>query len=133
MELGRACVHRLELAHSPLSSTFHSVLLPLAHAASLVPVAATDRMPAGADEVAQSMREGDWRRMVIPAKLAYGEEGLRFGNSKVYAVSPNTDVFFDIRMVDGGSGRCDKILHPPGVSDKVSLRLKSISCVPGAP
>ena len=131
----------------------------------------TDRIPIGADEGVQGMREGAWRRMVIPAKLAYAEDGLLMKGvggrkSNVYAVKPDTDVYFDVRMVDGGeliahraillvptrphvtamqtihlsarvplagSGKCESLLHPPGVSDAVSLRLKSISCVRGAP
>ena len=98
----------------------------------------TDRMVPGADEGALGMREGGWRRLVIPAELAYGETGLRKPGtngkeSNVFAVPPNTPVYWDLRMVDGGSGKCAEILHPPGVSDKVSLRLKSISCVRGLP
>ena len=84
------------------------------------------------------MREGGWRRMIIPAELAYGDAGLRKlgptgAPSRTYAVPPKTDVYFDLRIVDGGSGRCASVLHPPGVSDEASLRLKSISCVRGAP
>jgi peptidylprolyl isomerase len=100
--------------------------------------AATDRMPVGADEVMLGMKEGGWRRAIIPAKLAYGEEGLRqtgVGGAKtnVFVVPPNTDVFFDLRLMDGGSGRCEELLHPPGVSEKVTGRLKSIGCVRGKP
>jgi peptidylprolyl isomerase len=94
----------------------------------------TDRLVAGADEVALGMREGGWRRAIIPAKLAYGEAGLlREGSTKVYVVPPNSDVYWDFLMVDAGSGKCEAILHPPGVSDKASLRLKSISCLRGVP
>lgn len=95
---------------------------------------ATDRMVQGADIGTLGMREGGWRRLVIPARLAYGEAGLkandRNGN---YLIPPNTDVYWDLRMMDGGSGQCAQLLHPPGVSDKVSLRLKSISCKRGLP
>ena len=98
-------------------------------------VAATDRIPVGADEGLLGMKEGGWRRLVIPAKLAYGEAGLAEKGKKagIYVVPPNTDVYFDLRLMDGGSGRCDELLHPPGVSDVGSSRLKSISCSRGKP
>ena len=90
-------------------------------------------MPVGADEGLVGMKEGGWRRLVIPAKLAYGEAGLKAAGQKVYAVPPNTDVYFDLRLVDGGSGQCEELLHPPGVSDVGARRLKSISCTRGKP
>ena len=31
-------------------------------------------------------------------------------------------------MVDGGSGRCDEVLRPPGVSEKEAGKLKSMTC-----
>jgi len=91
----------------------------------------TDRMPVGADEAIVGMKEGGWRRMVIPAALAYGSEGLQLPNSKVLAVPPDTTVFFDVRMLP--AAMCEEILHPPGVSDLASQRLKSISCKRGVP
>ena len=89
-------------------------------------------------EAALGMAEGGWRRMVIPPELAYGEAGLRKEGpngmpTAVYAVPPNTPVYWDLRLVDGGSGKCEAILHPPGVTDRISQRLKSISCVRGLP
>ena len=98
----------------------------------------TSRMVVGADEAALGMAEGGWRRMVIPPELAYGEAGLRKEGpngmpTAVYAVPPNTPVYWDLRLVDGGSGKCEAILHPPGVTDRISQRLKSISCVRGLP
>ena len=82
------------------------------------------------------MKEKGWRRLIIPAALAYGSQGLVTSTGRagvVYAVPPDTPVYFDLLMVDGGSGQCQEVLHPPGVSDEVSLRLKSISCKRGAP
>ena len=96
----------------------------------------TDRIPAGADAGALGMKEKGWRRLIIPAALAYGSQGLVTSSGRagvVYAVPPDTPVYFDLLMVDGGSGQCQEVLHPPGVSDEVSLRLKSISCKRGAP
>lgn len=91
------------------------------------------RMLVGADEGAQGMREGGWRRLIIPARLAYGEAGLPFGTRGAYLVKPNEDVYFELNMVDGGSGKCMSVLAPDGVPEKGQRRLKSISCVRGAP
>ena len=98
----------------------------------------TARMPVGADAGALGMREGGWRRLVLPASMAYGTEGLKMAGANgketgVYAVAPDTPVFFDLRMVDGGSGKCEAILHPPGVNEKAAQRLRSISCKRGVP
>ena len=91
------------------------------------------RMLVGADEGAQGMREGGWRRLVIPARLAYGEVGLPFGTRGAYLIKPNEDVYFELNMVDGGSGKCMSVLAPASVPEKGQRRLKSISCVRGAP
>ena len=87
------------------------------------------------------MREGGWRRLVVPSQLAYGEAGLpkaggRAGRS--LQVEPGQDVFVDMIMMDGGSGRCDELLRLPYRSSKKGIpafahdgKLASISCVAG--
>ena len=92
-----------------------------------------DRIRAGVDEGTLGMREGGWRRLIVPARLAYGETGLPRNSRGAYWIQPNTDVYVDLRMMDGGSGRCDELLRPPGVSAKGAEGLKSISCVRNAP
>ena len=90
---------------------------------------------------ARRVREGGWRRMVVPAALAYGEAGLRktgrapggFSNKSEkagFAVKPGQDVYFDIRLVEGGSGRGEELLRPAGVATEEAGRRKSLSCMP---
>ena len=97
----------------------------------------TDRMPAGADEGTIGMREGGWRRLIVPA--AYGDAGLRRskqgpgGRRYVPAkaplvVQPGAPAYFDLIMVDAGSGRCDRLLRPQGVSEKDARKIKSMTC-----
>lgn len=74
----------------------------------------TDRIPAPVDAAVSGMREGGWRRLVVPD--AYGSAGLRkvspvrgggrFTPPKAgYAVRPSAPAYFDLIMLDGGSGR----------------------------
>lgn len=89
------------------------------------------------------MREGGWRRLVVPAELAFGETGLRKvgkrpGSSPAeqrytpakapYVIRPGETAFYDLIMVDGGSGRCESLLRPPGMSEKRARKLKSLTC-----
>ena len=101
----------------------------------------TDRIPPGVDEAVASMREGGWRRLVVPAAVGFGDKGLRktgrsiggFSNRSDkagFAVKPGADVFFDLRLIDGGSGRCTDLLRPLGMSDAEARRRKSLGCLP---
>ena len=45
-------------------------------------------------------------------------------------MKPGQHVFFDIRLVDGGSGRCEELLRPAGLSEEEQSRRKSLSCMP---
>eukprot|EP00962_Isochrysis_galbana_P046762 scaffold18901_cov121-Isochrysis_galbana.AAC.4 len=72
------------------------------------------------------MREGGWRRMVVPASLAFGEAGLpRTATISRTGVAANEQLFVDMRLMDAGSGKCDRVLYYKGA--------KSISCEVGKP
>lgn len=101
----------------------------------------TDRIPTGADEGVMGMREGGWRRLVVPN--AYGSAGLRRitpvrGGGRVtppkagFTIAPGADAFFDLILVDGGSGRCDELLNPAGMSEEQAAKLRSLTCLPGS-
>ena len=88
-----------------------------------------------ATEGAVGMREGGWRRIYVPN--AYGEIGLRRINltptrytamKAPLVVQPGAPAYVDLIMLDGGSGRCERFLRPPGVSEKEARKLKSLTC-----
>ena len=97
----------------------------------------TERLPAALSEAVIGMAEGGWRRVVLPD--GYGDAGLRrisrdpFGRRYVgakapFVMQPHEPAYIDLVLVDGGSGRCSSILHPPGVSDKDARKIKSLTC-----
>ena len=99
----------------------------------------TDRVPAGMDEGILGMREGGWRRLVVPGEAMFGASGLRRVNQRPgggrytgpkapFVIRPNEPVYVDLIMFDGGSGRCKTLLHPNGVSEKEAAKLKSLTC-----
>lgn len=57
------------------------------------------------------MREGGWRRLIVPPALGYGEDGRRASETTSrQGVPPNATLYVDIHMMDAGSGRCDRII-----------------------
>ena len=36
--------------------------------------------------------------------------------------------YYDLIMLDGGSGRCESLLRPAGVSEREARKLKSVMC-----
>ena len=60
----------------------------------------------------RGMQEGAWRRLVVPAALGYGDAGLPSTETKSRkGVAPGADLFYEVRMMDAGSGRCDQLLR----------------------
>ena len=89
----------------------------------------TGRALPGIDEGIRGMREGGWRRLVVPASLGYGDEGWAGTLTKSRKwVKPGEQLYVDVRLMDGGSGKCEVLL-----GGKEAERLKSISCVRGSP
>jgi peptidylprolyl isomerase len=97
----------------------------------------TERAPPGMDEGVLGMREGGWRRIVVPD--AYGDTGLRkissglggtrfVGPKAPLVIQPHATAYFDIILLDGGSGRCARLLRPPGASELTASKLKSLMC-----
>jgi peptidylprolyl isomerase len=70
------------------------------------------RIIRGIDEGMRGMREGEWRRLVVPSQLAYGEAGLAKGSKGALAVQPNEDVYVDVLLFD--TAACDAAVRQPG-------------------
>lgn len=73
---------------------------------------------------------------MVPARLAYGEEGLAKNARGAMLVKPNEDVYVDLLMME--LAKCDDLLRP-NVPKKGrpefahDYNLKSLICKPGTP
>ena len=45
-----------------------------------------------------------------------------------FVIAPGEAAYFDLIMLDGGSGRCEAMLRPPGLSEAETAKLKSMTC-----
>ena len=45
-----------------------------------------------------------------------------------FVIAPGEAAYFDLIMLDGGSGRCEAMLRPPGLSEAEAAKLKSMTC-----
>ena len=45
-----------------------------------------------------------------------------------YVIAPGEAAYFDLIMLDGGSGRCEAMLRPPGLSEAEASKRKSMTC-----
>jgi len=96
-----------------------------------------ERIPPLVDESMAGMREGGWRRLVVPNAYPEGlkrinrlQGGARYTPPKAgYVVKPGAFAFFDIILMDGGSGRCDTLLNPPNESEEARSRLRTMNCI----
>lgn len=84
------------------------------------------RVLAGIDIGIAGMREGGWRRLVVPPAMGYGDAGWSPPTRSRRGIGPGEVLYVDVHLMDAGSGRCEDILS-------VSDRMKSISCTRGAP
>lgn len=96
---------------------------------------APTRLSPGIDAGVLGMREGGWRRIYVPnafeaglRKVSYGPQGRYTGAKAPYVLQPGGAAYVDLLMLDGGSGRCDALLRPPGASEKEMRKLKSLTC-----
>jgi len=83
------------------------------------------RVLPGIDAGIEGMREGGWRRLIIPSSQGYADAGLSARATKSrLAVPPGATLYVDIHLMDAGSGKCDAIIGE-------SERLHSMTCIRG--
>ena len=95
----------------------------------------TERIPSGIDAGVLGMREGGWRRVYVPdafadglRKINRGPQGRYVGAKAPLVVAPHAPAYVDLIMLDGGSGRCDALLRPPGATESEARKLRSLTC-----
>jgi len=66
----------------------------------------SDRVFEGLDIGIKGMREGGWRRLVVPPALGFGKNGYPYNPQSSKSVPPGSTLYVDVRLVDAGSGRC---------------------------
>ena len=74
------------------------------------------RVVRGIDAGVAGMAEGGWRRMFVPAALGYADAGLpRTATRSKIPIAPGADLYVDVRLMDGGSGRhaCNDMENGP--------------------
>ncbi len=57
------------------------------------------RVIKGWDEMLLLMRSGDEVEVIIPAKLAYGERGVKNPDDETYLIPPDADLYFRMKLV----------------------------------
>jgi len=94
-----------------------------------------DRLPRTIDDGLLGMREGGWRRVYLPdgfesglRKVSRGPQGRYVGAKAPLLLQPGAPAYVDLIMLDGGSGRCERFLRPPGASEKEMAKLVSLTC-----
>lgn len=55
-------------------------------------------------------------------------QGRYVGAKAPYVIQPHAPCYVDLLLLDGGSGRCAKLLRPDGVSEREVRKLRSLTC-----
>ena len=88
------------------------------------------RVVRGIDAGVAGMAEGGWRRMFVPAALGYADAGLpRTATRSKIPIAPGADLYVDVRLMDGGSGRhaCND-MHMDHAGDPSAIRPRPCCC-----
>eukprot|EP00931_Biecheleriopsis_adriatica_P086503 TRINITY_DN61166_c0_g1_i1.p1 TRINITY_DN61166_c0_g1~~TRINITY_DN61166_c0_g1_i1.p1 ORF type:complete len:231 (+),score=25.00 TRINITY_DN61166_c0_g1_i1:71-763(+) len=87
---------------TPVDSTFLRGKGPEKHVVG----SPSDRVFEGLDAGIKGMREGGWRRLIVPPALGFGKNGYTYNPQSSKSVPPGSTLYVDVRLVDAGSGRC---------------------------
>lgn len=61
-------------------------------------------------------------------RAAWAHARPALGVQAPFVIAPGEAAYFDLIMLDGGSGRCEAMLRPPGLSEAEAAKLKSMTC-----